>query len=140
MRQRLLCLPFDPLPSILQTMADPFSAVAALGLAAYVAQMVDYSLHIVSKSKGFRKSLDGAIPEHHHTAVVTASLRGASATLASHLGRCIGMEKGFEGETQLTELAVDCEGIARSLLQELGLGAIRKFSERCNGIYYLVHS
>lgn len=40
-------------------MADPFSAVAALGLAANVAQMVDYSLRIVSKSKEFRKSLDG---------------------------------------------------------------------------------
>ena len=102
--------------------------------------MVDYSLRIVSKSKKFRKSLDGAIPEHHHTAVVFASLRGASATLASHLGRCIGMEKGFEGEMQLRELAVDCEGIARNLLQELGLGATRKFSERCNGIYCLVHS
>ncbi len=68
--------------------------------------MVDYSLRIVSKSKEVRKSFEVAIPEHHHTAVVTASLRGASATLASHLGRCIGMEKGFEGETQLRELAV----------------------------------
>lgn len=73
-------------------MADPFSAVAALGLAANVAQMVDYSLRIVSKCKEFRKSLDGAIPGHRHTAVVTASLRGASATLASHFGVCIGGE------------------------------------------------
>lgn len=71
-------------------MADPSSAVAALGLAADVAQMIDYSLRIVSKSNEFCNSLDGAIPEHHHTAFVTASLRGASATLASHLGRCIG--------------------------------------------------
>lgn len=119
-------------------MADPFSAVAASGLAADVAQMVDYSLRILSKIKEFRKSLDGAIPEHHHTAVVTASLRGASATLAIHLGRYIG--KGFEGETQLRELAVDCEGIARSLLQELGLGATPQIFGRCNGIYSLIHS
>ena len=102
--------------------------------------MVDYSLGIVSKSKGFRKSLDGAITKHHNTTVVTATLRGASATLASHFRSCISVEKGFEGETQLRELGVDCEGIARSLLQELGLGAIRKCSERCNGIYCLVHS
>lgn len=48
------------------------------------------------------------------------------------------VEKGFEWETQLRELAVDCEGIPRSLFHELGLGAIRKFSIRLHSYSVII--
>ncbi|KAL8717491.1 MAG: hypothetical protein Q9225_005272 [Loekoesia sp. 1 TL-2023] len=101
-------------------MADPLTAMAARNLASNIAQMVDYSLHIVSKSKELRKNLDGATSEHHHTIVVTKSLRDASNALSTYLEKSTGLEKNFDGETtRLQTLSTDCEDIARSLLKEL---------------------
>ena len=101
-------------------MTDPLTAVAALGLAANIAQMVDYSLRIVSKSNELRKSLDGAIPEHQHTTVVTNSLRDASNTLSNYLEKGSVTEKSFDGDTlRLQSLSRECEKIARDLLKEL---------------------
>ena len=95
-------------------------AIAALGLAANILQLVDYSLQIVSTAKQLSKSVDGAIPEHHHTSVVTTNFRDASATLSTYLEKCDGAEKGFGSEnTQLRTLSSNCEVIARELLEEL---------------------
>lgn len=65
-------------------MADPASAMAALGLAANVGQMVEYALIIVSKSRKIHNSLDGVLSENRHSAVVTGNLYTASCTLSSY--------------------------------------------------------
>ena len=44
-------------------MADPASAMPALGLAANICQMVEYALIIVSKSREIHSSLDGVLSE-----------------------------------------------------------------------------
>lgn len=101
-------------------MADPVSAIAALGLAANVGQLVDYALRIVSKSRELRKSLDGTLPENHHTAVITESLYSASCTLSSYLDNCKAADQVLSLEDErLKEISRACGAIASSLLDEL---------------------
>lgn len=101
-------------------MGDPVSAMAALGLAANIGQMVEYSLRIVSKSKELRESLDGILPENRHKAVVTESFHSASCMLSGYLEGCRAANKSLSQEVErLRDIASACGSIASSLLEEL---------------------
>lgn len=101
-------------------MGDPVSAMAALGLAANIGQMIGYSLRIVSKSKELRKSLDGSLPENRHKTVVTESLLSASCTISGFLKSCKTADKDFSPEDEhLQDISNACGAIARDLLGEL---------------------
>ena len=102
-------------------MGDPVSAMAALGLAANIGQMIEYSLRIVSKSKALRKSLDGSLPENRHKTVVTESLLSATCTLSDCLESCKAADKAFSPEDQhLQDISSACGAIASDLLDKLG--------------------
>lgn len=63
------------------TVVDPVSAMAALGMAANIGQMVEYALIIVSKSREIHNSLDSVLSENRQTTVVTGNLYTARCTL-----------------------------------------------------------
>ena len=86
-------------------MADPASAMAALGLAANICQMVEYALIIVSNSREIDSSLDGVLSENRHTTVVTGNLYTASCTLSSYLDNCKTVDKASSPEGKLDVLA-----------------------------------
>lgn len=101
-------------------MADPVSAMAALGLAANISQMIEYAISIVSKSRELRKSLDGALSENRHTAVVTKSLYNASSTLSSYIDDYKSADKALSPQDErLKEISHTCTTIASSLIKEL---------------------
>ena len=101
-------------------MADPISAMAALGLAANIGQLVEYAISIVSKTRDIRKSLDGILPENRHTAVVTESFYAASCTLSGYLENCKIADQALSPEDErLKEISRSCAAIASSLLEEL---------------------
>ena len=102
-------------------MGDPVSAMAALGLAANIGQMIEHSLRIVSKSKELRESLDGSLPESRHKTIVTESLLSASCTLSGFLGSCTAADKALSPEDEhLRDISKACSAIASDLLDELG--------------------
>lgn len=101
-------------------MGDPVSAMAALGLAANIGQMIGYSLRIVSKSKELRKSLDGSLPENRHKTIVTESLLSASCTLSGFLESCKAADKTLSPEDEhLQDISNACGAIASDLLDKL---------------------
>ena len=102
-------------------MGDPASAMAALGLAANIGQMIEYSLRIVSKSKELRDSLDGSLPENRHKTVVTESILGASCTLSDFLENYKAADKALSPDDEhLQDICRACATIASDLLDELG--------------------
>lgn len=102
-------------------MGDPVSAMAALGLAANIGQMIEYSLRIVSKSKELRESLDGSLAENRHKTVVTESLLSATCTLSGFLGSCTAADIALSPEDEhLRDISSACGAIASDLLDELG--------------------
>lgn len=101
-------------------MGDPASAMAALGLAANIGQMIEYSIRIVTKSKELRKSLDGSLPENRHKQVVTESLLSASCTLSVFIESCKAANKALSPEDEhLRDISRACGAIASDLLDEL---------------------
>ena len=101
-------------------MLDPLSAIAALGVAANVFQLVEYSLQIVSKASQLRQSLDGSLPENQHRKVVTEKFYIPSATLSTFLEECKSSDKTLsEDEELFLQISRSCEAIASELLAEL---------------------
>ena len=102
-------------------MGDPVSAMAALSLAANIGQMIEYSLAIVSKSKEFRKSLDGSLPENRHKTIVTESLLSVSGTLCDFLEYSKAVDKALSPDDEyLQDISGQCAAIASDLLDALG--------------------
>lgn len=91
--------------------------VTAIGLTCNVAQLVEISWKVCSKSKLIYK--DGALPEHRDTWTVTLDLKRINSKLSSFLDQ--GKDEGnlSEEDQDLLVLCQSSNGIADELLKQL---------------------
>ena len=103
-------------------MADPITALTAIGLAGNVVQFVDYALKIVCKGSEAYNSVSGVTNENLGIERVTSELRASVEKLSSSLSNCSIQKDGqsVNGEDAgLVEIAQSCGKIAASLINRL---------------------
>lgn len=108
---------------------EPLSALSAVGLAANVAQLLDLSLKLVSKTKTIRE--DGRLPEHRSIDAVTVDLQKVNSSVHQHLAKPSEAEYLDEDDQALFNLCRESNRIANILVQKLrqiqSLGGSSKF-------------
>ena len=97
-------------------MADPITALAAIGLAGNVAQFVEQSLRIVSKGRETYNSVNGVTEEHVNIEEVTSALQTSSQKLSLSLSNCRVSAGDDDEDTGLISIAQSCSTIADSLI------------------------
>ncbi|KAL9616887.1 MAG: hypothetical protein Q9160_008276 [Pyrenula sp. 1 TL-2023] len=92
--------------------------ITAIGLTCNVAQLVEISWKVCSKSKLIYK--DGALPEHRDTQTVTVDLKKIHSKLSDFLDRGKDADNLSEEDQDLLILCQSSDGIADELLKQLG--------------------
>ena len=96
-------------------MADPITALSAIGLAGNVAQFVEFALKIVAKGNEAYKDINGVSDENSNIDKVTRELCTTSRKLSDSLSE---YHDGSD-DTGLITIAQSCENIAGDLINRL---------------------
>lgn len=97
-------------------MLDPVSAV---GLASSVIQIVDFSCKLVSKTREYRTSADGALIEHKELRAAADRLSALSKAIHGPLAKCRSLRKPTNVDLALGDIAGECLDQASELAQAL---------------------
>ena len=103
-------------------MADPLTALASLGLAANVAQFVEYRLKIIARNKEVYRDIHGATEEHKSIEEVVVDLqestRNISGSLPGYNDISTDLIQGRD-DTRLIVIAEKSDKIAATLIDHL---------------------
>jgi hypothetical protein len=97
-------------------MLDP---VSAIGLASSVIQIVDFSCKLVSKTREYRTSADGALIEHKELRAAANRLSALSKAIHGPLAKCRSLRKPTNVDIALGDIAGECLDQASELTQAL---------------------
>jgi len=107
--------------------------VSALGLAAGVVQLVDFTSKLLSKGYKLYQSADGALEEHVALGDVALNLRELSKELATPFTtddlkqmRSGKRQKRSRPEKQLEDIRIECNEVTKQLLNTLGDLMVKK--------------